>query len=433
MIDSVRLNVNAGNGGRGCASFLRAKYKPKGGPDGGDGGDGGSAYICGDPSLNTLLHLKFNSTLYIDSGGHGKGKNKRGKNGAEKIIPVPLGTEIWQRTGRRTREFLLDVVDPTPHLVAMGGKGGRGNARFVSATNQEPVLSEKGEQGERVVLFLELKLLADVGLLARPNAGKSTLMSRCSGARPKVAEYPFTTVEPILGAVRNREKDFVLMEVPGLLEGAHRGVGLGQQFLRHAERARVYVHLLDGSSEDPVADFHMLNQELEQFNAELVQKPKIIAVNKLDLPDVRDGQLELQDELGRAAAEWQPTGGVNGWQTPVVFLSAVTGEGLQGLLDCMVASLDAIPKEAPVELAPAWVGTRQRQHLPDKVWVEDGVYVVQCDVLERLAAMADPRDSRVVIQLWREMERRGLARNLVDAGIEAGDTIRIGNVEVEWF
>ena len=212
-----------------------------------------------------------------------------------------------------------------------------------------------------MVLFLELKLLADVGLLARPNAGKSTLMSRCSGARPKVAEYPFTTVEPILGAVRNREKDFVLMEVPGLLEGAHRGVGLGQQFLRHAERARVYVHLLDGSSEDPVADFHMLNQELEQFNAELVQKPKIIAVNKLDLPDVRDGQLELQDELGRAAAEWQPTAGVNGWQTPVVFLSAVTGEGLQGLLDCMVASLDAIPKEAPVELAPAWVGTRQRQ------------------------------------------------------------------------
>ena len=433
MIDSVRLNINAGNGGRGCASFLRAKYKPKGGPDGGDGGDGGSAYICGDPSLNTLLHLKFNSTLYIDAGGHGKGKNKRGKNGAEKIIPVPLGTELWQRTGRRTREFLLDVVDSTPHLVALGGKGGRGNARFVSATNQEPVLSEQGEQGERVVLFLELKLLADVGLLARPNAGKSTLMSRCSGARPKVAEYPFTTVEPILGAVRNREKDFVLMEVPGLLEGAHRGVGLGQQFLRHAERARVYVHLLDGSSEDPVADFHMLNNELEQFNDGLVQKPKIIAVNKLDLPDVRDAQLELRDKLTRAAAEWQPAGGVNGLQTPVVFLSAVTGEGLQGLLDRMVALLDAIPKEAPVEAAPAWVGTRHRQHLPDKVWVEAGVYVVQCDVLERLAAMADPRDSRVVIQLWREMERRGLARNLVDAGIEAGDTIRIGTVEVEWF
>ena len=433
MIDSVRLNINAGNGGRGCASFLRAKYKPKGGPDGGDGGDGGSAYICGDPSLNTLLHLKFNSTLYIAAGGHGKGKNKRGKNGAEKIIPVPLGTELWQRTGRRTREFLLDVVDSTPHLVALGGKGGRGNARFVSATNQEPVLSEQGEQGERVVLFLELKLLADVGLLARPNAGKSTLMSRCSGARPKVAEYPFTTVEPILGAVRNREKDFVLMEVPGLLEGAHRGVGLGQQFLRHAERARVYVHLLDGSSEDPVADFHMLNNELEQFNDGLVQKPKIIAVNKLDLPDVRDGQSELRDKLTRAAAEWQPAGGVNGLQTPVVFLSAVTGEGLQGLLDRMVALLDAIPKEAPVEAAPAWVGTRHRQHLPDKVWVEAGVYVVQCDVLERLAAMADPRDSRVVIQLWREMERRGLARNLVDAGIEAGDTIRIGTVEVEWF
>ena len=425
--------MKAGNGGMGCSSFLRAKYKPMGGPDGGDGGDGGSAYICGDPSLNTLLHLKFNSTIYLDSGAHGKGKDQRGKNGANKIIMVPLGTELWQQTGGRGREFLLDVVDETPHLVAIGGAGGRGNARFVSATNQEPVLSEKGEQGERVVLFLELKLLADVGLIARPNAGKSTLMSRCSGAKPKVAEYPFTTVEPVLGAVRNRERDFVLMEVPGLLEGAHRGVGLGQQFLRHAERARVYVHLLDGSGEDPVADFHMLNQELEQFNAGLVEKPKIIAVNKIDLPDARDRQRELRDELTDAAARWQPTDGANGWETPVVFLSAVTGEGLQGLLDCMVVSLDSIPKEAPVSAAPQVSVTRRRDHLPDKVWVEDGVYVVQCEVLERLAARADTRDSRVVIQLWREMEKRGLARNLVDEGIEAGDTIRMGTVEMEWF
>ena len=429
MIDSARLNINAGNGGKGCASFYRSKYLPKGGPDGGDGGNGGNSYICGDPSLNTLLHIKYNSTVYVDSGAHGKGKDKRGKNGADGIIKVPFGTEIWERVGRNDRKFVADIVDTTPVLVAHGGDGGLGNARFVSSTNQEPVLAERGETGEKVVLFLELKLLADVGLLARPNAGKSTLISRCSGAKPKVADYPFTTVDPILGAVAHRDKDFVMMEIPGLLEGAHRGVGLGQEFLRHAERARVYVHLLDGSNEDPVADYHMLNRELEQFNQELLTKPQIIAVNKIDITEVREAQQDMTASLTEAAKEW-------GWgkETPLVFMSAATGEGVDDLLSKIIGLLDRLPKDLPEPVAvtpPAVI--RQRTHLPNKVWVEDGVYVVQSEALERLAALADTRDSRVVIQLWREMERRGLARQLVDAGIEAGDTIRIGKVEVEWF
>lgn len=306
-----------------------------------------------------------------------------------------------------------------------------GNARFVSATNQEPVLAEKGEQGEQVVLFLELKLLADVGLLARPNAGKSTLISRCSAAKPRVAEYPFTTVEPVLGVVGVRNKDFVMMEVPGLLEGAHQGVGLGQQFLRHAERARVYVHILDGTSEDPVADFHMLNNELKQFNPALAEKPQIIGVNKIDVTEVRESQIELAGRLTEAAQEWKPGNSGNSWETPVMFLSAVTGEGVPELLDRVMTVLDAFPKEVVEETVP--VAPRRRDYLPNKVWVEDGVYVVQSESLQRLAAMADTRDTRVIIQLWREMERRGLARELVDAGIEAGDTIRIGEVEVEWF
>ncbi|PKB79373.1 MAG: hypothetical protein BZY88_13640 [SAR202 cluster bacterium Io17-Chloro-G9] len=431
MIDSVRLNIKAGNGGKGCVSFLRSKYHPKGGPNGGDGGDGGNAYICGDPSLNTLLHLKFNSTIYVESGVHGKGKNQRGGNGAAQVIKVPLGTEIWQKMGRNGREFVADVTGTSPHLVAEGGHGGLGNARFVSATNQEPVLAEKGEQGEQVVLFLELKLLADVGLLARPNAGKSTLISRCSAAKPRVAEYPFTTVEPVLGVVGVRNKDFVMMEVPGLLEGAHQGVGLGQQFLRHAERARVYVHILDGTSEDPVADFHMLNNELKQFNPALAEKPQIIGVNKIDVTEVRESQIELAGRLTEAAQEWKPGNSGNSWETPVMFLSAVTGEGVPELLDRVMTVLDAFPKEVVEETVP--VAPRRRDYLPNKVWVEDGVYVVQSESLQRLAAMADTRDTRVIIQLWREMERRGLARELVDAGIEAGDTIRIGEVEVEWF
>lgn len=429
MIDSARLNFNAGNGGKGCASFYRSKYLPKGGPDGGDGGNGGNCYISGDPSLNTLLHIKYNSTVYVESGAHGKGKDKRGRNGIDGVIKVPIGTEIWERVGRNQREFVADIVDTTPILVAHGGAGGLGNARFVSSTNQEPVLAERGETGEKVVLFLELKLLADVGLLARPNAGKSTLISRCTAAKPKVADYPFTTVDPILGVVPHRDKDFVMMEIPGLLEGAHQGVGLGQEFLRHAERARVYVHLLDGSSEDPVADYHMLNKELEQFNQALLNKPQIIAVNKLDITEVRDAQKELASSLAKASKDW-------GWgkETPLIFMSAVTGEGVDDLLSKIIGLLEELPNDLPEQdpvTPPAVI--RQRTHLPNKVWIEDGVYVVQSEALERLAALADTRDSRVVIQLWREMERRGLARQLVDAGIEAGDTIRIGKVEVEWF
>jgi len=429
MIDSARLNINGGNGGKGCASFYRSKYLPKGGPDGGDGGNGGNAFICGDPSLNTLLHIKYNSTVYVESGAHGRGKDRRGRNGTDQVVKVPLGTEIWERVGRNEREFIADIVDTTPVLVAHGGTGGMGNARFVSPTNQEPVLAEKGEIGERVILLLELKLLADVGLLARPNAGKSTLISRCSAAKPKVADYPFTTVEPILGVVGYRDKDFVMMEVPGLLEGAHKGIGLGQEFLRHAERARVYVHILDGTGEDPVADYHMLNKELEQFNPELLAKPQIIAVNKIDVTEVRDAEQVLTANLTAAAHQWSSAG-----EPQFVFMSAATGEGVDNLLSRVVGTLDVMPKEIPdLEEAATPPKVRPRHHLPNKVWVDDGVYVVQSEALERLAALADTRDSRVVIQLWREMERRGLARQLIDAGIEAGDTIRIGKVEVEWF
>jgi len=431
MIDSVRLNIKAGNGGKGCVSFLRSKYHPKGGPNGGDGGDGGSAYICGDGSINTLLHLKYNSTIYVDSGRHGKGKNQRGGNGGPQVIKVPLGTEIWKKVGRSGREFLADITADSPYLVAEGGQGGLGNARFVTSTNQEPVLAEKGEQGEQVVLFLELKLLADVGLLARPNAGKSTLISRCSGAKPKVAEYAFTTVEPVLGVVGVRDKDFVMMEVPGLLEGAHQGIGLGQEFLRHAERARVYIHLLDGTSDDPIADFHMLNNELKQFSGALAEKPQIIGVNKLDVTEVRDGMKDLARRLTKAAAEWDLETAEDGWKTPVMFLSAVTGEGVQELMDRAMTVLDAYPKEEVVDAEP--LAPHRREYLPNKVWAEDGVYIVQSEALERLAALADTRDPRVMVQLWRELERRGMARDLIDAGIQAGDTIRIGKVEVEWF
>ena len=278
-------------------------------------------------------------------------------------------------------------------------------------------MAQRGEKGESVVLFMELKLLADVGLIARPNAGKSTLIQRCSAAKPKVAEYPFTTVEPVLGVVSNRGKDFVMMEVPGLLEGAHRGVGLGHEFLRHAERTRVYVHLLDGMSEDPAGDLRMLKNELRQFNPALADKKQIVAVNKVDITEVRERMADIEREL--TAAE------------PAMFISAATGEGVDALLGKLLEVLDTLPAE-PAQLETP-IEPRQRHRPPQAVYKEGRKYVVVSEDLERLAALVDTRDQRVVMQLWREMMRRGLARQLTDAGIEAGDTIRIGKVEVEWF
>ncbi|MFQ6028588.1 MAG: GTPase ObgE [Dehalococcoidia bacterium] len=434
MIDTVRLNIKAGNGGNGCVSFLREKYRPKGGPNGGDGGDGGNAYVVGDPSLNTLLHLKFNSTFYVERGVHGKGKDMRGANGADEYIPVPLGTVVWRMDEAAGQEFLSDVTDTTPRLVARGGKGGWGNTHYVSPTNQEPILSQQGEQGESVVLFLELKLLADVGLLARPNAGKSTLISRCSAAKPRIADYPFTTVEPVLGVVSTRGKDFVMMEVPGLIEGAHDGVGLGDQFLRHAERARLYVHVLDGLSQDPIADFHMVNDELYQFNPALASKPQIVAVNKLDVTEVREYRELLKEELQQAIADSPviPHGEV---ETPIFFISAVSGEGIDEMLGKVVEMMEALPPEEPSLLPEGELvasgSTRERK--PISFRKERGVYIVESEQLERLSARADTRDYRVLLQLWREMTRLGIARKLQDAGIEPGDTIRIGRAEMEWF
>ena len=434
MIDTVRINIKAGDGGNGCVSFLREKYRPKGGPNGGDGGDGGNALVVGDPSLNTLLHLKYNSTLYAERGGHGRGKGQRGANGADTVVKVPIGTVLWRMRPQGQRDFLADVTDPAPRRVAQGGRGGWGNAHYVSATNQEPMLSQRGERGEYAVLFLELKLLADVGLLARPNAGKSTLISRCSAAKPRIADYPFTTVEPVLGVVQSRGQDFVMMEVPGLLEGAHSGVGLGDQFLRHAERARLYLHLLDGLSDDVAADFHIINRELQEFNPALAHKPQFIVVNKLDVTEVQERRAEMEQSLRQAIAE-SPIPAFRDKPPPLFFISAVSGEGIEPLLGQVIETLESLPPEESAAAAVATIGPSRRRPAaaPNTFRKENGVYIIHSEQLERLSALADTRDYRVLLQLWREMTRLGIARRLEAAGIEPGDTIRIGRAEMEWF
>ena len=383
--------------------------------------------MFGDSSINTLLHIKFNSTIYVVHGGHGKGKNRRGANGDDKQISVPMGTVVYRMNEEGEKEYLDDITSETPRVVAVGGRGGWGNTRFATPTNQEPVLAQRGEKGEKVVLFLELKLLADVGLLAKPNAGKSTLISMCSAAKAKVADYPFTTVEPVLGVVNMGNNDFVMMEVPGLLEGAHDGIGLGHEFLRHAERARLYVHMLDGLSEDPVEDYRMINQELEQFNPEMAAKPQLVVVNKLDVTEVREYQEMLTEQLLDAIGDKGSS---------VHFISAATGEGVDTLLGNIIGALAELPKEEiDASLLPEPMHSRpQRSAGREAVWrASNGVFVVESEMMERLTAMADTRDQRVLLQLWREMRKTSLADRLIDAGIEAGDTIRFGKVELTWF
>ena len=320
FIDEVRIKVIAGNGGRGCVSFRREKFVPRGGPNGGNGGNGGHVVVIADPQLNTLLDLSYQKHYRAARGEHGRGKDQHGKNGEDRIITIPVGTVIRDA---RTEEILMDLKNPDDRfVVATGGKGGKGNAFFTSSTNRSPRRAQPGLLGEERDLHLELRLLADVGLVGFPNVGKSTLIAAISAARPKIAEYPFTTLVPNLGVVSYGEaKSFVLADIPGLIEGAHAGEGLGDRFLKHVSRTSLLVHILDASNireDEPVADYVAVYRELELFDPSLVQKPHIVVANKIDLLGERR-RLKLLEEFCQRK------------QIPFLAISAVTGEGLREL------------------------------------------------------------------------------------------------------
>ena len=400
-------------------SFRREKFVPKGGPDGGDGGHGGSVFVAGDQSLNTLQHLSYNQAWKAKRGLHGSGQNRRGANGDDLIIRVPYGTVVWKVSGNN-KKLQADITGDDRVVVARGGRGGAGNARFVSSVNQEPVLAEKGGKAEEAVLDLELKLLADVGIIGRPNAGKSTLLARCSAAKPKIASYPFTTIDPVLGVVVRGNRDFVMMEVPGLIEGAHQGAGLGDQFLRHAERVRLLIHLLDGLSEDPIGEFNTINEELSSFGASLAQKPQLIVVNKNDVTEVKERQKSLIPRLRKLGL-------------PVLSISAVTGEGVDSLLAKTMEALDNLPKEEKREKRVVAHKVTPKVGKAFTISRENGIYVVHSSKVERLVPTANMEDWRARIQIWKELDRLGVVRALEDRGIQQGDTVRLGEVELEWF
>lgn len=415
--DRARIYVRGGDGGNGVVAFRREKFVPRGGPSGGNGGRGGDVYLRVDPSLNTLYALQHQVHQRAERGGHGSGANKTGAGGEDLYIPVPPGTLVRDA---ETQDLIVDLTAPgQTFLAARGGRGGRGNAAFKTARNNAPRLAEKGEQGEEHWLELELKLVADVGIVGVPNAGKSTLLSVVSAAKPKIAEYPFTTVEPNLGVAEVGYRQIVLADVPGLMEGAHAGVGLGLDFLRHIERTRMLVHLVSGESPDPLGDFEAINQEMELFNPALLEKPQLVVLNKMDLPQAREAWPAFQQAIEAMGL-------------PVMNISAVTGENVQDLLYRVQQMLDAMPlePEAPEELpeivAPADENAFRIYPAEEGAWRVEGV------AIERAAQMTNWDYYEAGLRFQRILHAMGIADALRKEGVDEGDTVYIGDVELVW-
>ena len=421
MIDTVEIVVQAGNGGDGFLAFRREKFVARGGPEGGDGGDGGSVYLIATSDENTLQHLAYKRRYKAGHGTAGKRSNKHGRNGDDVSIRVPVGTVVSQVGRTEESSPSIDMIEEGMRvLIARGGDGGRGNARFVSSTNQEPLLREAGGRGDIRQLALEVKVLADVGVIGVPNAGKSSFVAKATAARPKVAAYPFTTLEPVLGVVENRGSTFIIAEIPGLIDGAHRGVGLGHAFLRHAERTLIFLHVLDGTAGDPVEDFKQVNNELKLYSHQLASRPQLAVINKIDLPEVRARVPELTKELRDLDVD-------------LLAMAAVTGEGIQGVLDEMLAFIAPIGRQPKPPGGHQLIdGTPRREKNGSIVDLGEGAWSVRWPAAERLSSLSNTDDQRVVGQLFREFERIGVLAAAASKGVKHGDTVRIGDWAFTW-
>ncbi len=417
FFDEAKIFVKAGDGGDGMVAFRREKYVPRGGPSGGHGGNGGNVIMRVDPQLNTLIHFKYRSHFKADRGEHGGVKNMTGANGETVIIPVPPGTVVRHA---ETGALIADLMQPGQEvIVAHGGHGGRGNISFKNSINQAPRMAERGLPGIELWLKLELKLIADVGLLGVPNAGKSTLLSVVSEARPKIADYPFTTLQPNLGVVLMGHRDLVMADIPGLIEGASAGAGLGHQFLRHVERSRLLLHLLNGASPDPLAEFEQLNLELALFSPKLAAKPQVVVLNKIDLPDAQTHWTAI-----KARAEDL------GW--PVYQISAVTQQNVTMLIQKLFEQLDQLPPPEPLEEVEMPVFTLQQS--PDFFEVHkipEG-WQVTGPKIEQLARQTFWEGDEPVAHAYRVLERLGVHDALRQAGVQPGDTVFLHDVELEW-
>jgi GTPase len=416
FFDEAKIFVQGGQGGNGCVSFRREKFEPLGGPNGGNGGRGASVCLVADPNVNTLIDFKKRSHFKAERGEHGRGKSQYGKSGKDWIVPVPLGTVARDF---ETGQLLADLAYPGQTVVvAQGGRGGRGNETFKSSTNQAPRIAERGEPGEERWITLELKLIADVGLVGMPNAGKSTLLASISAAHPKIADYPFTTLEPNLGVVAVDDDSFVVADIPGLIEGAHQGSGLGHKFLRHIERNRMLIHVLDGLSTNPVNDYDQIRQELALFDRKLSEKPEVVVLNKMDLPDVQARWPEVRTAFSLRNLE-------------LLEISAVTGQGTMVLLRKIAALLKSLPVDtASTEGLAVFEGPTSEDHF--EIVRKGEAWHVTGPRIDRLVAMTNFDYGEAIERFQRILEAMGVLGELRKMGVKSGDTVIIADIEMEW-
>lgn len=421
MFDRVLIITKAGKGGDGGLSFRREKFVPLGGPDGGDGGCGGDVLIRADAGVSSLVKFRQKKVYRAEDGKNGREQKKHGKSGKPMLLTVPVGTVVIDESEIADSRLVADLNQPGQEVVvAVGGRGGWGNTHFASPTNQAPRLVQKGEPGEEKSVLLELKIIADVGVVGYPNAGKSTLLKAASAAKPKIASYPFTTLEPVLGVVEFDRVSFVLAEIPGLIRDAHLGRGLGHDFLRHVIRTRMLVHLIDGSSTSPVDDMIQVNRELDLFDSALAQKPQLVAVNKIDLPEVQAGLESIREAFSRAGI------------TPV-FISAASGEGVSRLMEQTLEMLGQVIAEEKTRARAAPKVFRPKPKEPGiSVHKEGDIFVVRAPDIERIVAGMDRDDSEVRRQLQGQLDRVGVNRALRRAKVKPGDKVRLGQLEWRW-
>lgn len=418
--DYVKIEAKAGDGGNGAISFRREKYVAAGGPDGGDGGKGGDIYFEVDPNANTLIEFRFKRKFKAESGNNGEGNHRYGRSGEDLTVKVPIGTIIKDA---KTNQVLADLSqEGQKELILKGGRGGKGNSHFATSTRQAPRFSQDGENGEEKELILELKLLADVGLIGFPNVGKSTFLGRTTSATPKIADYHFTTLEPNLGVVKTDYGDsFVIADIPGIIEGASEGVGLGLQFLRHIERTRLLLHVIDVSGSEgrnPIDDFKKINSELQKYSEKLSKRTQIIVANKID--SMQDET--LYKELENLAKEKQ---------LKIFKISAVTGEGVGDLIKYVSELLKTLPKEDLLEYEEKKV-YKLKEKDDYTIRREDGMYIIEGEPVERIMRRVNIADNESLYYFQKNLDELGVNKRLKEMGIQEGDIVKIIDYELEW-
>ena len=419
--DYVKIHAEAGKGGNGAIAFRREKYVAAGGPDGGDGGRGGNVYFKVDKDANTLIEFRYKKKFKAENGENGEGGHRYGKSGEDLYIPVPIGTVIKDS---ETDEVLADLSEPDQvALILKGGRGGKGNSHYATSTRQAPRFAEDGEPGESKDLTLELKLLADVGLIGFPNVGKSTFLSVVTSATPKIANYHFTTIEPNLGVVKSKYGDsFVIADIPGIIEGASNGIGLGIHFLRHIERTRLLLHFIDVSGTEgrnPVDDYYKVNEELKKYSEKLSKRTQIIVANKID--SMTDSS--LYDNLEKVAKEHNQK---------IFKISGVTGEGVEELMNYVSKILKTLPKENLIEIKEKEKVYTLKDEDDFTITKEKRAFVVKGEKVDRIMRKVNIEDYESLFYLHRKLDEIGLNQALKKQGIKDGDIVKIGDYEMEW-